>query len=241
MNVTNTSPTLIELENLTKTFERGNEVISALDGLNLKIRPGEFIAITGSSGSGKSTLMYILGLLDCQTSGSYRLFDRPTGTLSDTERSSIRNGSFGFVFQSFHLLPRADALRNVCMPLEYAGSYGRTISKKEMTERAIEALERVGLGDRMGHRPNELSGGQRQRVAIARALVNDPAVLFADEPTGNLDSRNAQEILQLFRSLHEDKRTVILVTHDATLADQAGRRIRMQDGKIIEDSNREAP
>lgn len=231
---------LISLTALTKTFVRGTEEIHAINGLTLTIDRGEFVAITGASGSGKSTLMYIMGLLDKETAGTYHLRGKLTGSLRDSERAGIRNGEFGFIFQSFHLLPRATALRNVAMPLEYSGSYGAGLSTSEVDGRAKEALSRVGLGDRLHHRPNELSGGQRQRVAIARALINNPSVLFADEPTGNLDTRNANDILELFKSLHADKHSIILVTHDPALAGQAHRQIKMLDGKIVEDIRREA-
>ncbi|MEN9847228.1 MAG: macB putative transport system ATP-binding protein [Pseudomonadota bacterium] len=179
---------LITTENLTKIFTRGSETILAIRNLNLSVEPGEFISITGASGSGKSTLLYILGLLDKPTSGRYFLHGEPVENLSDTERAALRNRFMGFVFQSFHLLPRASALRNVMMPLVYAANSGGVISEAEQRERAVAALDLVGLKDRMNHRPNELSGGQRQRVAIARAVVNNPKLLFADEPTGNLDS-----------------------------------------------------
>jgi putative ABC transport system ATP-binding protein len=223
---------LIEVSHLTKTFTRGEEQIAALKDLSISIDAGELVAITGPSGSGKSTLMYILGLLDRPTSGSYRLNGKETAELSDDERSKLRNQLLGFIFQSFHLLPRATALRNVAMPLVYSASYDKTLTDREMNARAEEALVRVGLKDRMQHRPNELSGGQRQRVAIARALVNRPRILFADEPTGNLDTRTGKEILSLFQALHQDGVTVILVTHDPSVAAIAGRQVRVVDGAI---------
>jgi len=223
---------LIEVSHLTKTFTRGEEQIAALKDLSISIDAGELVAITGPSGSGKSTLMYILGLLDRPTSGSYRLNGKETAELSDDERSKLRNQMLGFIFQSFHLLPRATALRNVAMPLVYSASYDKALTDREMNTRAEEALARVGLKDRMQHRPNELSGGQRQRVAIARALVNRPRILFADEPTGNLDSRTGKEILALFEALHQDGVTVILVTHDPSVAAIAGRQVRVVDGAI---------
>ncbi len=223
---------LIEVSHLTKTFTRGEEQIAALKDLSISIDAGELVAITGPSGSGKSTLMYILGLLDRPTSGSYRLNGKETAELSDDERSKLRNQMLGFIFQSFHLLPRATALRNVAMPLVYSASYDQALTDREMNARAEEALARVGLKDRMQHRPNELSGGQRQRVAIARALVNRPRILFADEPTGNLDTRTGKEILALFEALHQDGVTVILVTHDPSVAAIAGRQVRVVDGAI---------
>lgn len=223
---------LIEVANLTKIFTRGEERIEALRDLSLSIEAGELIAITGPSGSGKSTLMYILGLLDRPTSGSYTLQGRETADLSDDQRSQLRNQLLGFIFQSFHLLPKATALRNVAMPLVYGASYSPALSDREMNQRAEEALVRVGLKDRMQHRPNELSGGQRQRVAIARALVNKPKILFADEPTGNLDTRTGREILNLFHALHQEGVTIILVTHDPAVAGIAPRQIRVVDGRI---------
>lgn len=226
---------LIEVSNLTRIFTRGDEKIFALNGINLNIDKGEFVSITGPSGSGKSTLMYILGLLDKPTAGEYKLSNQPTQTLSDNELANLRNQNIGFIFQSFHLLPRATALRNVAMPLVYSASYGRSLSEKELNMMAEEAISKVGLSDRMHHRPNELSGGQRQRVAIARALVNKPQILFADEPTGNLDSKIGKEILSLFQTLHHEGVTIILVTHDPSVASAAHRHIHMVDGKIVED------
>ncbi|NDC36679.1 MAG: ABC transporter ATP-binding protein [Proteobacteria bacterium] len=223
---------LIEVSHLTKIFTRGDEEIAALRDLSVSIEAGELVGITGPSGSGKSTLMYILGLLDRPTSGSYTLGGRETAQLSDDERSKLRNQMLGFIFQSFHLLPRATALRNVAMPLVYSSSYQKALTDREMNDRAEEALVRVGLKDRMQHRPNELSGGQRQRVAIARALVNRPHILFADEPTGNLDSRTGREILGLFQALHQEGVTVILVTHDPAVAAIAPRQVRVVDGQI---------
>lgn len=227
---------LILVSSMSRIFSRGGEEIRALDDVSLKITTGEFVAITGASGSGKSTLMYILGLIDRQTSGSYYLNGRVTDSLSDDERAQLRNEQLGFVFQGFHLLPRATALRNVAMPLVYAHSYGVRASREDEESRAREALERVGMGDRMQHLPKELSGGQRQRVAIARALVNRPKVLFADEPTGNLDSKRGQEIVNLFHQLNATGVTIVLVTHDAQLAQQAKRQIVMKDGRVALDS-----
>lgn len=233
---------LIELEAVTKAFQLGKETVHALDGVSLTIQEGEFVSIVGPSGSGKSTLMNILGLLDFPSTGVYRLEGTETQTLGDDQAATLRNRKIGFVFQSFLLLPRATALRNVEMPLVYArGSDGRALKRAEMTARASDALARVGLSDRLHHKPNELSGGQRQRVAIARALVNRPKILFADEPTGNLDSRSGQEILTLFEELNlsaakpEDRTTVILVTHDPQIASRARRIIRVFDGKVTEE------
>lgn len=228
---------LIETEHLTKLFQRGSETIRALDDVSLAIEKGEFVSIIGPSGSGKSTLMYILGLLDTQTTGTYRLDGRLTNELSDDERAELRNQKIGFVFQTFHLLPRASALRNVAMPMVYSASYDRAFSETKMNKLAGEALERVGLKERMNHRPNELSGGQRQRVAIARALVNRPEIVFADEPTGNLDSRSGQEILALFEQLHHSGVTIIMVTHDQTIARRAHRIISIFDGQIAKDEH----
>jgi putative ABC transport system ATP-binding protein len=228
---------LIEVKQLCKLFKRGGEEIWALKDVNLSIRSGEFVSITGSSGSGKSTLLYILGLLDSPSSGSYLLDSHGTTEFSDDERAMWRNKVMGFVFQSFHLLPRATALRNVMMPLIYAANYGKRVPAVEQRERAEQALLRVGLSDRLHHQPNELSGGQRQRVAIARALVNNPSILFADEPTGNLDSRNGREILALFEKLHSEGVTVIMVTHDPSIAQRAGRMLVLRDGVIERDSH----
>jgi putative ABC transport system ATP-binding protein len=227
---------LIEVQSMSRIFSRGGEEIRALDNVSLVISVGEFVAITGASGSGKSTLMYILGLIDKQSSGSYYLNGTLTDSLSDDERAQLRNEQLGFVFQGFHLLPRANAMRNVAMPLIYARGYGARASRNEAEARAKEALVTVGMGDRLQHLPNELSGGQRQRVAIARALINRPKVLFADEPTGNLDSKRGQEIVNLFHQLNGSGVTIVLVTHDPQLAEQAKRKIVMKDGKIAQDS-----
>lgn len=227
---------LIALQSISKIFTRGDEEIRAIDALSLTIEPGEFIAITGASGSGKSTLLYILGLLDTPSSGGYLLDGSPTEEISDDRRAELRNRFMGFVFQSFHLLPRASALRNVMMPLVYAGAYGASVPDAEQRSRAEAALATVGLADRMQHLPNELSGGQRQRVAIARALVNSPKLLFADEPTGNLDSRSGKDILALFERLHSAGVTVIMVTHDPAIAQRAHRRLVLGDGKLLEDT-----
>lgn len=227
---------LIHLQGLEKRFARGDEEIVALRGIDLQIAAGEFVAITGASGSGKSTLMYILGLLDSPSRGEYRLEGEPTQGLSDDARARLRNKKLGFIFQSFHLLPRATALRNVAMPLVYSASYGAAVSRVAVETRAREALAKVGLTDRISHFPNQLSGGQRQRVAIARALVNNPRIIFADEPTGNLDSQKGQEILQLFTTLHQEGVTIILVTHDPAIAAHAQREIVLRDGHLVRDT-----
>jgi putative ABC transport system ATP-binding protein len=226
---------LITTEGLTKTFTRGDETIRAIRDLHLVVESGEFISITGASGSGKSTLLYILGLLDKPTSGRYFLQGEPVEALSDTERATLRNKFMGFVFQSFHLLPRASALRNVMMPLVYSTGQGGIRNEAEQRERAIVALDLVGLKDRMNHRPNELSGGQRQRVAIARAVVNNPKLIFADEPTGNLDSKSGRDILSLFERLHAQGVTILMVTHDQSIADRAHRQLILKDGVLMED------
>lgn len=226
---------LIKTEALTKLFKRGDEQIRALDNVSITIERAEFISIIGPSGCGKSTLMYILGLLDRQSSGSFWLDGVLTDKLSDDQRAQLRNQRIGFVFQTFHLLARASALRNVAMPLVYSASYDRNYSEEKIKSMASEALDRVGLSARMHHRPNELSGGQRQRVAIARALVNKPEIIFADEPTGNLDSKSGQEILKLFEELHASGVTIIMVTHDLTISARAERTISLFDGRVVED------
>jgi putative ABC transport system ATP-binding protein len=228
---------LIEVSELGKVFRRGGEEVWALKNLTLAIPAGEFVAITGSSGSGKSTLLYILGLLDSPSKGAYFFENEPTVSLSDDARAMLRNKVMGFVFQSFHLLSRASALRNVMMPMVYAANYGQGVPAREQRERAEAALVRVGLGDRLSHLPNELSGGQRQRVAIARALVNNPRVVFADEPTGNLDSRNGREILSLFEQLNSEGVTIVMVTHDPLIAGRASRQIVLKDGELEKDSH----
>ena len=221
---------LIRLRNITKHYRVGVEEIRALDGVDLDIAQNEYVAIMGASGSGKSTLMNILGCLDRPTSGTYELDGRLVSAMSAGQLSQVRNQRIGFVFQSFELLPRATALKNVELPLIYSsdGWWGRR-------KRAEEALARVGLESRMHHRPNQLSGGQRQRVAIARALVNSPRILLADEPTGNLDSRTSDEILRLFDQLHSAGQTIILVTHEADVARHARRVVRMKDGRVLSD------
>lgn len=228
---------LIETKNLSKLFFRGQEQIWALKEVSLKISAGEFLTISGASGSGKSTLLYLLGLLDRPTSGSYLFGKQEVSKLEDSELSEMRNRQMGFVFQSFHLLGAIDAVRNVSMPLIYSQNYGLKLSKSEIKDRAESALASVGLADRRFHLPNQLSGGQRQRVAIARALVNRPDVLFADEPTGNLDSKTSKEIVTLLRELNSQGKTIILVTHDPELAKSSPRLISMKDGLISGDAN----
>ncbi len=221
---------LIELRDIHKTYVMGSEEVHALNGVSLDIERGEYVAIMGSSGSGKSTLMNLLGCLDTPSSGSYKLNGTAVQELDDTQLAGIRNKEIGFVFQTFNLLARTNALQNVELPLIYAG-----VSRGTRRERARRALERVGLGDRMHHNPNELSGGQRQRVAVARALVNDPSILLADEPTGNLDSATSTEIMALFDELHTQGNTVVLVTHEADIAAHAWRQVHLRDGQILSD------
>ncbi len=229
--------TLIEVENLTKIYRMGTNEVRALDGINLKVRKGEMVAIMGPSGSGKSTLMAILGCLDVPTSGRYRLEGQPVEKLNDNQLAEARSRQIGFVFQQFNLLARTSALENVMLPLTYGGVRGRS-----RREKAHEALAKVGLSDRTHHRPSELSGGQQQRVAIARALVNDPAILLADEPTGALDSKTGAEIIGLFQRLHRELgQTVIYVTHDPFIARHTGRVIRLADGRIVGDEKVEHP
>jgi putative ABC transport system ATP-binding protein len=217
---------VIEIENVTKTYQMGESEVRALRGVSLTIQRGEMVAIVGPSGSGKSTLMNIIGCLDQPSEGIYRLDDVDVHKLDDDALAEIRNQKIGFVFQSFNLLPRTSALDQVELPMVYAG-------KPDRRKRALAALTQVGLGDRVHHRPNELSGGQQQRVAIARALVNEPAIILADEPTGNLDSTSGEEIMNIFKTLNRERgMTVILVTHDPDLAAQAQRTIRVKDGMI---------
>ncbi|MBM3781519.1 MAG: ABC transporter ATP-binding protein [Acidobacteria bacterium] len=221
---------LIETRNLWKTYVMGDEEIHALKGVSLSIERGEYVAIMGPSGSGKSTLMNLIGCLDTPSQGTYLLNNKEVSTMKDDELARIRNEEIGFVFQTFNLLPRATALHNVELPLVYAG-----MSKKARLEQAESALKRVELSHRMGHRPNELSGGQRQRVAIARALVNNPSILLADEPTGNLDSKTGVEIMALFARLHAGGNTIIVVTHEADIAAYAHRVISIRDGQVEKD------
>jgi len=220
---------------LTRDYDMGSETVRALRGVSIQIRRNEYVAVMGPSGSGKSTLMNLVGCLDTPTSGEYWLNSQKVSDLVDDELARIRNKEIGFVFQTFNLLPRADALHNVELPLIYAG-----LGAKERRARAAQALQRVGLGDRMDHRPNELSGGQRQRVAIARALVNNPSILLADEPTGNLDSTTGLEIMALFRELHDAGQTVVMVTHEQDIAAQAARVITLRDGLVATDHQQAA-
>jgi putative ABC transport system ATP-binding protein len=226
---------LIETHDLWKTYVMGEEEVHALRGVSVEIERGEYVAIMGPSGSGKSTLMNLIGCLDTPTRGTYLLNGKRVSEMNDNELARIRNEEIGFVFQTFNLLPRASALHNVELPLVYAG-----ISGKVRQERAKLALERVDLTSRMTHRPNELSGGQRQRVAIARALVNNPSLLLADEPTGNLDSKTGAEIMSLFARLHDAGNTIILVTHEADIAAFAHRAVHLRDGQIEKDVRRAA-
>ncbi|MCC5912280.1 MAG: ABC transporter ATP-binding protein [Clostridiaceae bacterium] len=221
---------MIDIKEINKIYKTGNIEVHALKDINLQIQEGEFVAITGPSGSGKSTFMNIIGCLDRATSGIYILDDAMIDDLSDNELASIRNEKIGFVFQSFNLLSRTSALKNVELPMMYAG-----VPRKERKERAMEALRRVGLEDRVDHKPNELSGGQKQRVAVARALVNKPAIILADEPTGNLDSKSTQEVMDLFKSLNEEGATILIVTHEQEIAEQTKRMITFKDGEIIVD------
>ena len=226
MNTTNNA--MITLQNVTKTYQMGDSIVHALDGVTLSIERGEFVAITGPSGSGKSTLMNILGCLDRPTAGSYQLDGDEVATLNDDQLAVTRNRKIGFVFQNFNLLPRISAIKNIALPLVYAG-----VNDTERMHQALVMLEKVGIAERRDHRPNELSGGQRQRVAIARALVTDPAILIADEPTGNLDTKSSNEIMEVFCSLHRQGRTIIMVTHEADIAAYAQRVIHVRDGKIL--------
>jgi putative ABC transport system ATP-binding protein len=224
---------LIETRDLWKTYEMGDEKVHALSGVSIELERGEYVAIMGPSGSGKSTLMNLIGCLDTPSKGSYLLNGKQVSEMNDDELARIRNEEIGFVFQTFNLLPRATALHNVELPLIYAGVPART-----RAERAGQALDKVELGDRKLHRPNQLSGGQRQRVAIARALVNNPSILLADEPTGNLDTKTGVEIMSLFERLHEAGNTIIIVTHEAEVAVHAHRTVSIRDGKVENDVRR---
>ena len=221
---------LIQITNIKRDFVLGNEIVYVLKGIDLEINKGEYVALMGPSGSGKSTLMNLLGCLDTPTSGSYILNGKDVSKMHDDELAEIRNKEIGFVFQTFNLLPRTTALDNVALPMVYAG-----FSKSERKVRAEEVLKQVGLADRMDHQPNQLSGGQRQRVAVARALVNNPSIILADEPTGNLDSKTSEEIMKLFGDIHKLGNTVIVVTHEEEVAAYAHRIIRLRDGMVESD------
>ncbi len=218
---------LIDINGVTKRYQLGEQTVFALNGINLTIEKGEYVALMGPSGSGKSTLMNIIGCLDTPTSGDYWLNNKEVSKMSDSALSEVRNAEIGFVFQTFNLLNRMNAIDNVALPLVYSG-----ISKKIREERAKDVLIKVGLGDRMNHKPNELSGGQRQRVAVARALVNKPSILLADEPTGNLDTKTSHEIMALFDEIHQAGNTIVLVTHEEDIAQHAKRIIRLRDGVV---------
>jgi putative ABC transport system ATP-binding protein len=220
--------TLIKMKGITKNYEMGEAMVHALRGIDLDVEGGEFLAIVGPSGSGKSTLMNLIGCLDRPTEGEYHLDGRKVDDLSDDDLAHIRNKSIGFVFQTFNLLPRTNCLHNVELPLLYS-----SISRKDREKRALSILERVGLGDRVYHNPNELSGGERQRVAIARALVNDPTIVLADEPTGNLDSKTGSEIMAIFSELNAEGKTIVLVTHEKYIAEYSRRVIYLRDGQVI--------
>ena len=223
---------VMEIQNIKRNFQVGDETVHALRGVSFNINEGEFVTIMGTSGSGKSTLLNILGCLDTPTSGEYLLDDIPVRTMSKPQRAVLRNRKIGFVFQSYNLLPKTTAVENVELPL----MYNSAVSASERRRRAIESLQAVGLGDRLEHKANQMSGGQMQRVAIARALVNNPAVILADEATGNLDSRTSFEILVLFQKLHAEGRTIIFVTHNPELSQYSSRNIRLRDGQVIEDT-----
>jgi putative ABC transport system ATP-binding protein len=229
-------PVVIDIENITKDYVMGEEIVRALRGISLQIRRNEYLAVMGPSGSGKSTLMNMLGCLDTPTSGRYEFNGRNVAEMDDDELAAIRNREIGFVFQTFNLLPRATSLRNVELPLIYAG-----MDPESREERATQALTDVGLGDRIQHKPNELSGGQRQRVAIARALVNNPSIILADEPTGNLDSKTGEEIMALLEDLYQRGHTIILVTHERDIAAHARRTIHLRDGVVESDESSFVP
>ena len=221
---------IIETESIAKMYRMGGETVHALKSISIQVQRGEYVAFMGPSGSGKSTLMNIIGCLDTPTSGTYHLNDNDVSDLSENELATIRNKEIGFVFQTFNLLPRSSSLDNVALPLIYAG-----VGKAEREERALQVLTSVGLGDRYGHKPNELSGGQRQRVAIARALINNPSIILADEPTGNLDSKTSYDVMELFQELHDQGNTIIMVTHEDDIAHYAHRIVRLKDGLIETD------
>ena len=225
-----TNMNVIEVNNITKHYFLGTQTVEALRGVSFVIKQGEFLAIMGPSGSGKSTLMNIIGCLDSPTSGTYHLNSKEVSTLESDELAGIRNKEIGFVFQNFHLLARNSALDNVMLPLKYAG-----FNKEDQLTKAKDTLSKVGLESRIGHQPSELSGGQQQRVAIARALVNNPSILFADEPTGNLDSQTGHDVMQLFHDLHQQGQTIILITHESEIASEAERVIYIKDGLIESD------
>jgi len=227
---------LIDIRNITKVYEMGEQQVQALAGVSLGVERGEYVAIMGPSGSGKSTLMNLIGCLDTPTSGSYVLNGKEVARMTDDELAAIRNKEIGFVFQTFNLLPRTSAIQQVELPLVYGG-----VSKKDRRDRAIASLKAVGLGDRMNHTPNEMSGGQRQRVAVARALINNPSILLADEPTGNLDSQTGAEIMALFDELNSRGNTIVLVTHEEDIAAHARRIVRLKDGKVRDDGANERP
>jgi putative ABC transport system ATP-binding protein len=225
---------VIELSGVSKVYGKGEAEVRALDGVSIAIERGDFVAIIGASGSGKSTMMNIIGCLDAPTSGSYLLDGINTLELDEYQQAQIRNRKIGFIFQNFNLIPRTKAVDNVAMPLAYA-----RVSRQERHARALEMLDAVGLASRADHRPSQLSGGQQQRVAIARALVTNPVLLLADEPTGALDSRSSEEILDLFDRLHDSGRTIIMITHEIDVAERAGRVVRMQDGRIVSDERQQ--
>ena len=227
---------LIEFENVCKYYRMGDTTVKAADHISMKIEKGEFVAIVGQSGSGKSTCMNIIGCLDVPTAGSYRLNGREVGNMSGNEQAEVRNEMLGFIFQQYNLLPRLNLMENVEVPLVYAG-----VSRAERHARAREVLEQVGLGDKLKNRPNQLSGGQQQRVSIARALVRNPPVILADEPTGALDSHTGREVLGLLQQLHKQGHTVVLITHDNSIAVQADRIIRLEDGQVVYDGDSHAP
>lgn len=222
---------IIETINISKTYRMGEELVQALKSISIVVNKGEYVAFMGPSGSGKSTLMNIIGCLDSPTTGSYILNGKDVSDMTENELAEVRNKEIGFVFQTFNLLPRASCLDNVALPLIYAG-----YNKSDRTEMAFQALKNVGLGDRVGHKPNELSGGQRQRVAIARALVNNPSIILADEPTGNLDSKTSYGIMELFHELHQKGNTIIMVTHEDDIAHYAHRVVRLRDGLVESDT-----